>query len=94
MTEKVSMAELSDQLWKIEGLAASAPYPELKEKLELFGQFVGDWEMEDRYLKEDGTWAWEEAASIGDGFSKGGECRILSQKSTRRVEGKFLGGPP
>jgi hypothetical protein len=56
MTEQVSMAGVSDRAWKIEGLAANGPYPELREKLELFGQFVGDWEMEDRYLKEDGTW--------------------------------------
>jgi hypothetical protein len=32
--------------------------PEVKEKLMLFGQFVGDWDiLEDRYLQPDGTWA-------------------------------------
>jgi hypothetical protein len=46
--------------WSIEGLAADGPLPELKEKMMLFGQFVGDWEIyESRYLKPDGTWAKE-----------------------------------
>jgi hypothetical protein len=32
----------------------------LKEKMELFGQFVGDWEVyEGRYVRPDGTWAEE-----------------------------------
>ncbi len=29
----------------IRGLAAAGPYPEMKEKLMLFGQFVGDWDI-------------------------------------------------
>jgi hypothetical protein len=37
-------------------LASQGPDPELKEKLALFGQFVGDWDIvEDRYLEADGT---------------------------------------
>jgi hypothetical protein len=44
-------------VWEIQGLSAQGPNSELKEKLELFGQFVGDWDiLEDRYLEEDGTW--------------------------------------
>lgn len=40
----------------IKGLAASGPDPELKEKLDLFGQFVGDWDiLEDRFFNEDGS---------------------------------------
>ena len=32
--------------------------PEMREKLMLFGQFVGDWDiLEDHYLQPDGTWA-------------------------------------
>lgn len=43
-------------MWEIEGLAASGPLPELKEKLSLFGQFVGDWDIvEARYPRPDGT---------------------------------------
>jgi hypothetical protein len=43
--------------WKITGLDAEGPFPQQKEKLALFGQFVGDWEIvEDRYLLDDGTW--------------------------------------
>ena len=42
----------------IEGLYAKGPMPEMREKLMLFGQFVGDWDiLEDRYLQPDGTWA-------------------------------------
>jgi hypothetical protein len=30
----------------------------MEEKLALFGQFVGDWDiLEDRFLRPDGTWA-------------------------------------
>ena len=44
--------------WEIQGLAASGPSPRLKEKLALFGQFVGDWDIvENRHRKNDGTWA-------------------------------------
>jgi hypothetical protein len=40
----------STHKWKIEGLGATEPYPNLKEKLALFGQFVGDWDIvEARY---------------------------------------------
>ena len=45
----------SSNLWTIKGLAANGPDPNLKEKLMLFGQFIGDWEIEDRYTKADGT---------------------------------------
>jgi hypothetical protein len=49
-----------DAPWTIEGLPAEGPDPESKEKLELFGQFVGDWDiLECRY--EDGdTWSTSE----------------------------------
>jgi hypothetical protein len=44
--------------WRIEGLAARGPHPELADKLALFGQFVGDWEiLECRTLEDDGTWS-------------------------------------
>jgi hypothetical protein len=40
----------------IKGLGADGPLPELKEKLMLFGQFVGDWDIiEARYPQPDGT---------------------------------------
>jgi hypothetical protein len=42
----------------IEGLDAPGPHPQFKDKLMLFGQFVGDWEiLECRNLQPDGTWA-------------------------------------
>ena len=31
--------------WLIEGLAAEGPFPECADKLSLFGQFVGDWDI-------------------------------------------------
>lgn len=40
----------------IEGLGADGPDPEMREKLMLFGQFVGDWDiLEARYPQPDGT---------------------------------------
>jgi hypothetical protein len=44
--------------WQIEGLAANGPLPEHASKLQLFGQFVGDWEITEwRTLEKDGSWA-------------------------------------
>ena len=31
--------------WELKGLGSNGPYPELKDKLMLFGQFVGDWDI-------------------------------------------------
>jgi len=40
----------------IRGLLADGPDPEMREKLMLFGQFVGDWDiLEARYPQPDGT---------------------------------------
>ena len=40
----------------IPGLVSAIPHPEFKEKLMLFGQFVGDWDIiEARYPQPDGT---------------------------------------
>jgi len=42
--------------WNIAGLDAEKPWPDFEGKLNLFGQFVGDWEIVDaRYPKPDGT---------------------------------------
>lgn len=44
----------------IGGLPARGPHPELADKLSLFGQFVGDWEItECRNLQADGSWTVE-----------------------------------
>jgi hypothetical protein len=43
--------------WEIKGLVANGPDPILKEKLMLFGQFIGNWDIiEARYVQPDGTW--------------------------------------
>ena len=48
-------SKASDQPW-IKGLQADAPNPNLKEKMMLFDQFVGDWDIvEARYWEADGT---------------------------------------
>lgn len=48
-------SKASNQPW-IKGLQAVEPEPKLKEKLMLFGQFVGDWDIvEARYWEADGT---------------------------------------
>jgi len=39
----------------IGGLESNGPDPALKEKLDLFGQFVGDWEFDMVLLRPDGT---------------------------------------
>ena len=58
MTEQLEIQASPEPSWKIIGLEANQPFPGLKEKLALFGQFVGDWDiLEDRYLQPDGTWA-------------------------------------
>jgi len=42
----------------IEGLHSEGSDPQLREKLMLFGQFVGDWDIvECRSLQPDGTWS-------------------------------------
>jgi len=55
---KAKSSSATPESWRIEGLPASGPDPELAEKLSLFGQFVGDWEiLECRSLEDDGTWS-------------------------------------
>jgi len=47
----------SNQKRAIEGLLAEGANPEMREKMMLFGQFVGDWDiLDDRSLQPDGTW--------------------------------------
>jgi hypothetical protein len=54
---------LEEENWEIKGLAANGPNPELPEKLGLFGQFVGDWEiLECRYFEPDGS----EEVTVGE----------------------------
>jgi hypothetical protein len=50
--------EASNLIWELPGLQANELDPQFKEKLMLFGQFVGDWDIvECRSLKEDATWS-------------------------------------
>lgn len=52
----VNRSKESRNAWMIKGLGADGPQPESKEKLTLFGQFVGDWDIiEARYPQPDGT---------------------------------------
>jgi hypothetical protein len=44
------------EVWAIDCLGADGPDPELRDKLMLFGQFVGDWKIiEARYAQVDGS---------------------------------------
>jgi len=60
--------------WKIEGLAANGPDRALKDKLMLFGQFVGDWEIvRAHYIHEDGSWV-EMKGEVHFGWILGGSA--------------------
>jgi hypothetical protein len=51
----------------IEGLQSEGPDPQLEEKLMLFGQFVGDWDiLEDRFYLPDGTRSSEPNLTRGE----------------------------
>lgn len=76
--------------WEIKGLAADGPDPDLKEKLLLFGQFVGDWDIvEAKYQQPDGTWV-KMQGEVHFGWILGGNavqdvwmgCKEGSQKMT------------
>src|SRR6266568_3314755 len=54
MMNELAGSQQQSQVWTIKGLGADGPFPELKEKLMLFGQFVGDWEMDACYPQPDG----------------------------------------
>ncbi len=46
------------EVWDLPGLAAEGPASDRREQLQLFGQFVGDWEIvESRNLQDDGRWS-------------------------------------
>ncbi len=52
----VKKSRKSSNTWTIKGLAADGPDPNSEEKLMLFGQFIGDWDIvEARYTQADGT---------------------------------------
>lgn len=60
--------------WRINGLGADEPDPELKDKLMLFGQFIGDWEIvEARYMQRDGSWT-EMRGEVHFGWILGGSA--------------------
>ena len=55
MAEQKPPLTQASPVWTINGLGAEGPISELKEKLQLFGQFVGDWVIEEaRYPRADG----------------------------------------
>lgn len=55
MPTREEMPKSRGKLWKIAGLPADGPFLDMKDKLALFGQFVGDWDIEARYPQPDGT---------------------------------------
>ena len=80
MQSITAATESKDLMWTIEGLPAHGPAPEYKEKLELFGQFVGDWDiLECKYLQDDGTWSNDRGRYTGDGFLMEKQCKMFGQ---------------
>jgi len=64
-----------EEAWKIIGLEAKGPLPDVEEKLTLFGQFVGEWDIvEARYPQPDGTEILE-GKGVQDTFCMIGEKR-------------------
>ncbi|MBI2184287.1 MAG: hypothetical protein HYU39_04925 [Thaumarchaeota archaeon] len=56
MARRLGKSGPSKHTWRIIGLGAEGPLSDLQEKLTLFGQFVGDWDIvESRYPRPDGT---------------------------------------
>ena len=51
----LSNAKKSTHHAAIKGLVTESPNPELREKLMLFGQFIGDWEIESEWYLPDGS---------------------------------------
>ncbi len=41
--------------WLLPGLGATGPDPALADRLMLFGQFVGDWDIDRRWIEPDGS---------------------------------------
>lgn len=41
--------------WMLPGLGATGPDPARRDKLMLFGQFVGDWDIDRRWIEPDGS---------------------------------------
>ena len=41
--------------WVLPGLGADGPDPALRDQLQLFGQFVGDWDIDRRWVEPDGS---------------------------------------
>lgn len=46
----------ADAPWGLPGLGADGPDPRFKGRLRLFGQFVGDWDIDWRRIEADGSW--------------------------------------
>lgn len=75
----------SEDSWHLTGLAANAPNPELREKMMLFGQFIGDWEIHERWLQADGTW--------GEGTGAVHFAWILEGRAIQDVWSDYEGNP-
>ena len=55
--QTVKSIDEPNKMWQIKGLGADNPDPNLKGKLMLFGQFIGDWDIINaKYIQTDGTW--------------------------------------
>jgi hypothetical protein len=55
MTQQRTKVTMASERPRMRSLETDGPYPELKEKLMLFGQFAGTWQYESEYYLPDGS---------------------------------------
>jgi hypothetical protein len=81
---------LFSDIAEIRKLGSKYPFEDFKEKLMLFGQFVGDWEIYDaRYMQADGSWTKMEG-EVHFGWILGGTA-IQDVWIGRKVGSKKIG---
>ncbi len=77
----------------LEALAASGPYPEHADKLRLFGQLVGSWDIEARYFTPDGMVTQERRGEWHFGWALDGRAIQDVIISPPRAEQRQTGAP-
>lgn len=85
MQREVDVLESEDN-WQLKGLAAIGPNSEFREKMMLFGQFIGDWEIKEKWLQPDGTW--------GEGTGAVHFAWILEGTAIQDIWSDYEGNPP
>src|SRR5208337_4090620 len=84
------LMENSSRQRSIEGLSSDGPYPEFKDKLMLFGQFVGDWDIVGVQSPSPSGVAFEERGEVHFGWILDGRAvqdvwMTYDEKSKRAI---------